>query len=126
MPYQTSQKQAILKFVLKARNHPTAEDVHLAVKQDLPSIGYATVYRNLAALAKEGKIKEVQFVDKKKRYEGNLHQHQHFICSDCDRIIDLELSELLNVKEAAEKMQCHLVTDFNLELIGVCAACQKA
>lgn len=125
MSYQTSQKQAVLRHVINAHNHPTAEDVHLEVKKHLPNIGYATVYRNLASLAKEGKIKEVQFIDKKKRYEGNLHQHQHFICTDCDRIVDLELTELLNVKEAAEKVQCHEVVDFNLELIGRCAACKK-
>jgi len=64
MSYQTSQKQAILRFVLASKNHPTAEEVFEAVKKDLPCIGFATVYRNLAALAKAGKIKEVRFVDK--------------------------------------------------------------
>ena len=125
MAYQTTQKQAILRHVVVSKSHPTAEEVFSAVQKDLPAIGYATVYRNLATLAKEGKIKEVQFIDKKKRYEGNLHQHQHFICTDCDRIIDLELTELLNIDEASEKIQCHEVTDYNLELIGRCTACKK-
>lgn len=124
MSYQTSQKQAILRFVMKAKTHPTADEVFSAVQKDLPNIGFATVYRNLAALAKEGKIKEVQFVDKKKRYEGNTHQHQHFICTGCDRIIDMELTELLNVTDTVEQMQCHQVDTYNLELIGLCAKCK--
>jgi len=124
MSYQTSQKQAILQHVMLSKCHPTAQEVFKAVKSDLPSIGFATVYRNLATLAKEGKIKEVQFIDKKKRYEGNTEPHQHFICTDCDRIVDMQLTELLNIKEAVTKMQCHEVAEYNLELIGTCARCK--
>ncbi len=124
MSYQTSQKQAVLHWVMQSKHHPTADDVFQGVKGDLPKISFATVYRNLDALAQEGKIKEVQFVDKKKRYEPLLHPHQHFICTKCERIIDMELSKLLNVEEIGKKLQCHQVQSFNLELIGLCAACR--
>jgi Fur family transcriptional regulator, peroxide stress response regulator len=125
MSYQTQQKQAILDFVKKSKKHPTAQDVYEDVRKDMPNLSFATVYRNLDALAKSGLIKEVQFVDHKKRYEGQTHQHQHFICTKCERIIDMELSKLLNIAQAVEKMQCHTVTDYHLELIGTCAACKK-
>lgn len=124
MSYKTTQKQAVLEYVTQAKNHPTAQEVYEGVRETLPRISFATVYRNLDSLAKQGQIKEVQFVDKKKRYEAVMHDHQHFICSQCDRIIDMELSKLLNVTEAVKKMQCHLVQSYNLELIGVCAACR--
>lgn len=123
--YQTSQKQAILDWMMQAKHHPTVEDVYNGVKQTLPKIGFATVYRNLQKLVVEGQVKEVQFVDKKKRYETLLHDHQHFICTSCHRIIDMELSKLLNVGEISKKLQCHEVQSFNLELIGLCAACRK-
>ena len=110
---------------MQAKNHPTAEDVYKGVKEKLPKISFATVYRNLQKLEVEGQVKEVQFVDKKKRYETLLHDHQHFICSNCNRIIDMELSKLLNVQEISKKLQCHEVQTFNLELIGLCAACRK-
>lgn len=126
MSYKTTQKQAVLEYVLQAKNHPTAQEVYEGVRETLPKISFATVYRNLDNLAKAGQIKEVQFVDKKKRYEAIMHDHQHFICSKCDRVIDMELSKLLNVTEAVKKMQCHLVESYNLELIGVCAVCRPA
>lgn len=125
MSYKTTQKQAVLEYVSQAKNHPTAQEVYEGVRETLPKISFATVYRNLDTLAKAGQIKEVQFVDKKKRYEAIMHDHQHFICSKCGRVIDMELSKLLNVTEAVKKMQCHLVESYNLELIGVCAACRK-
>lgn len=123
MSYKTSQKEAILSFVMSSKSHPTADEVFLGVQKTLPQIGFATVYRNLASLAKEGKIKEVQFIDKKKRYEGNTHEHQHFICKQCDRIIDMELTALLNVHETVEQMQCHQVENYELELLGTCSKC---
>ena len=123
MNYKTSQKQAIFDTVKLAKNHPTAQEVYEAVRKSVPKMSFATVYRNLAQLAKDGKIAEVQFVDNKKRYEALLHPHQHFICRKCGRIIDMELSKLLNVEETVQKMQCHKVESFNLELMGTCAKC---
>lgn len=122
--YQTTQKRAILDWMIQAKHHPTVEEVYKGVKENMPKISYATVYRNLGKLVLEGQIKEVQFVDKKKRYETTLHDHQHFICTGCHRIIDMELSKLLNVGEISKKLQCHEVQTFNLELIGLCAACR--
>jgi Fe2+ or Zn2+ uptake regulation protein len=124
MSYKTAQKMAILRHVKESRNHPTAQEVFDCVKKDMPNISFATVYRNLGALAEAGEIKEVQFIDKKKRYEGILELHQHFICEKCERIIDMQLSELLNIDQASEQMQCHQVNSFNLELLGICAKCK--
>lgn len=123
MSYKTSQKEAILNVVKRSKNHPTAQEVYEQVRLAVPKISFATVYRNLAQLAKDRQISEVQFVDNKKRYEALLHPHQHFICNKCGRIIDMELSKLLNVEETVQKMQCHKVESFNLELMGTCAKC---
>lgn len=125
MGYHTTQKQAVLDWVKSRKDHPTAQEIYEGVKQGLPNISFATVYRNLNALAQEGQINEVQFVDHVKRYESETHPHQHFICQKCTRIVDMELSELLNVPQVASKMKCHKVESFHLELIGTCAACIK-
>lgn len=124
MSYKTTQKMAILRHIKESRNHPTAQEVFDVIKKDMPSISFATVYRNLGALSKTGDIKEVHFADNKKRYEGILELHQHFICEACDRIIDMQLSELLNIDKTSEQMRCHQVNSFNLELIGLCAKCK--
>lgn len=125
MSYKTTQKQAVYEWVKAAKQHPTAQEVYKGVKELMPKISFATVYRNLAALAHQGQLREVQFIDKIKRYEALLHDHQHFICTKCHRIIDMELSKLLNVVDTVKKMQCHQVDSYNLELIGLCAACRK-
>ena len=124
MSYKTTQKQAIYDWVKNSESHPTAQDVFEGVRKQLPNISFATVYRNLDAMSKAGKLCEVQFIDKVKRYEAHLKPHQHFVCEKCHRIIDMELSKLLNVDEVSDMLQCHTVHDYKLELIGLCASCK--
>lgn len=105
------------------KTHPSAQEVYEGVKEKLPNIGVATVYRNLDKLVEEGKIKEFDFGEKKKRYDGAVHPHQHFVCTQCARVIDMELSKLLNIEKTVEKVQCHRVESYELELRGVCSLC---
>lgn len=124
MTYQTSQKNAIFEWLMGVKTHPSAQEVYEGVKEKLPNIGVATVYRNLDKLVEEGKIKEFDFGENKKRYDGTVHSHQHFVCTQCGRVIDMELSKLLNIEETVEKVQCHSVESYELELRGVCSSCR--
>lgn len=125
MSYYTTQKQAIFDWLLGVKTHPTAEEVYQGVKQKMPNIGVATVYRNLDKLAKEGKIRELDIGENKKRYDADISSHQHFICTSCGRVTDMYLSDLLNVAKIVKKVQCHEVEDYTLELRGTCAKCKN-
>ncbi len=124
MNYVTTQRAAILTAVKDLRTHPTAKEIFSVVKQKLPDISFATVYRNLSHLAKNGHLKEVTFTDDAVRYDSFLRDHQHFICRGCHKIFDLELSKLLNVESEVKKIQCHEVKSYNLELYGRCHSCK--
>src|SRR5437870_11378897 len=47
----TRQRAAFFEYLSRVDHHPTAEEVFLAVKRELPRISLATVYKNLEALA---------------------------------------------------------------------------
>lgn len=51
----TIQKELVLRAVMKMRRHVTAEEVYDCIKDDYPTIGKGTVYRNLSILADEKK-----------------------------------------------------------------------
>ena len=53
----TLQKEIILRTLCKMREHPTAAMVYEAVHQNHPTISRSTVYRVLAKMAGEGKIR---------------------------------------------------------------------
>lgn len=126
MNYSTVQRLTVLETIKGLRTHPTAKDVFESVKTKLPDISFATVYRNLKHLVKSGQLKEVNFYNEAVRYDSFLRDHQHFICKNCTKIFDLELSRLLNVEQEVKKILCHQVNNYNLELYGVCHTCKQS
>lgn len=52
----TSQKNIILEVLKNNRSHPTAQELYTLVKEKDPTIGQATVYRNVKNLSKKIKF----------------------------------------------------------------------
>ena len=84
----TKQRETVYN-ALMGLYHPTADQVYEKLSEELPTIGRATVFRNLAVLAEEGRIVKLLFHDEVARYDPNVDGHFHFICRDCERIIDI-------------------------------------
>ena len=55
----TIQKQLVLEAVAQLHNHPTAEQVYAQVVKAHPTISKATVYRNLASLSEDGRLRHL-------------------------------------------------------------------
>ena len=47
----TDQRAAVFRLVARSRVHPTAEDVFLGVRTEVPGISLATVYKSLETLS---------------------------------------------------------------------------
>ena len=56
MKKYSKQRELILDSLRKRKDHPTAERLYLDLKNEMPELGIATVYRNLSDLCEEGKI----------------------------------------------------------------------
>lgn len=74
----TRQRQEVYRTLMQQRNHPTANDVFMRVKDRLPQISLATVYNCLEALVQHGIIRQVNFDRESSRYCPNLSEHGHF------------------------------------------------
>lgn len=85
---QTRQKSAILEYLKSVKTHPTAEIVYSALKNKIPNLSLGTVYRNLSDFNKEGLLKEIE-INNKKRFDGEVSFHGHFVCEKCGKIEDL-------------------------------------
>lgn len=121
----TNQRVAILDFLKENKSHPTAEEIFDVVKQTLPRISKATVYKNLITLADNNLIKEVN-VKGVARFEANTESHHHIICITCGKIIDYESRELIDyalnlIKDRKEFVINNVETNF----YGYCANCYK-
>ncbi len=89
----TVQKLKIIQHLKGVRTHPTAEMIYAAVKKEIPTISLATVYRNLNQLSREGKVLKLE-INGEFRFDGDICNHQHFVCTDCGRIIDIFQEEI--------------------------------
>jgi Fur family transcriptional regulator, ferric uptake regulator len=84
-----------------------------------------SVYRELALLDKLGIVQDVDFADRKKRYElKDLEHHHHLVCIKCKHVDDIKLTESLNFEEKRiEKLKKFRVLKHNLEFFGYCQSC---
>ena len=89
----TKQKKAILGYLKRVYTHPTAEVVYEALKEEMPKLSLATVYRNLHQLAQQGHVLELE-INGEYHFDGHTTAHQHAICSNCGKIIDIHNKQL--------------------------------
>ncbi len=96
----TAQRRHVYNVLVKKRDHPTAEEVFIRAKADMPDISMATVYNCLDALVKCGLVKQVSHDRAAKRYCSNMSEHCHYYCTDCNRVFDIDLKARPLVPEA--------------------------
>ena len=88
----TKQREVVLQVIRDEDEHLTANEVFDKAKRLLPGISFATVYNSLRYLKNEGLIGEVRFGMDAARYDRKLTRHDHAICNNCGKLVDLELS----------------------------------
>ena len=87
---KTDQKQAIREAIASADRPLTAQEILSAAQEIVPSMGIATIYRNVKRLRSSGWLKAVDLPGEPSRYEqADLDHHHHFQCDDCGRVFDV-------------------------------------
>ena len=117
-------RNAILSYLQDKVTHPSAETIYTDLKQQIPDLSMATVYRNLTKFRQEGLVQCVATVKGVERFDGNVGPHVHFICQDCDAVIDLMDMEVPeSLKTVAEACTGGSVSDCQLTFSGLCQDC---
>ncbi len=74
----TPQRELIYNVLLNKRDHPTADEVFVRAKAEMPTISLATVYNCLETLVARDLVRAVNFERGPTRYCPNLRPHAHF------------------------------------------------
>ena len=85
------QRESIKNYLMTTKEHPTADEVYMKVKQEFPNISLGTVYRNLNLLTDIGDAIKISTPNGGDRFDGRLEPHNHFLCTKCGRLLDLDL-----------------------------------
>ncbi len=124
----TRQRAAVFAYLRqegRVDHHPTAEQVFIAVKQEVPRISLATVYKNLEALVACGAASKLTFGDAAARYDIRTDHHYHTRCLSCGLISDLEPGSDSQLGRVISPPPGFEVKDYRIELTGYCAHCQQ-
>jgi Fur family peroxide stress response transcriptional regulator len=118
----THQRLAVLRFLAKTKDHPTATEIFKALRKEYPTISQATVYSTLELLKKVGQIRELSIRGNKACFDSMGEPHYHLFCRRCRRVMDVLISCPPLKRVSPEG---HRIEAVQLYLYGVCADCLR-
>jgi Fe2+ or Zn2+ uptake regulation protein len=120
----TEQRAAVYRWLAHTDVHPTADEVFSAVREDLPGISLATVYKSLETLVGCGLAVKLTFADESARYDGRTDPHHHARCLACGRVADIpgEIADR-EIDALRQRSGGFTVTGYRLQLSGYCSQC---
>lgn len=122
----TKQRRSVYEHLETMRGHPTAEDVFHAVREELPRISLATVYKALESLVESGVAQKVTGGDGTAHFESRVDEHFHARCRACNRIVDVEALPEFHHCVDKIRTQGFAIERARVELTGLCESCARA
>lgn len=119
----TRQREAVLGVLRATTSHPDAAEVYRLVRERLPGIGFATVYRTLNWLGENGLILELRWGAAGSRFDGNVARHDHAVCTRCGRVVDADVPLPEGIPQAAAQDTGFHIEGYRLEFYGRCPQC---
>jgi Fur family peroxide stress response transcriptional regulator len=116
----TPQRQHVYDVLLHKRDHPTAEEVFIRAKRDMPDISMATVYNCLDALVKCGLARQVTVGRGAARFCPNMQEHCHYYCAACGSVFDVPLTADSAVVPRPRGFK---VDHYEIAVHGLCSDC---
>ena len=121
----TPQRQAVFGVLHRNEAHPSAEAVHAAVTEAMPSVSLRTVYSVLAELAEMGEILQLDLGTGSGRFDPNTDAHHHLVCGRCGLVRDVHVDHPEVRPESIDGAGFH-ITETEIVFRGVCASCRAA
>ena len=115
----TRQREHVYAVLLGKRDHPTAEEVFMRAKPEMPEISMATVYNCLTALVKCRLVRQVTLERGAARFCPNMQEHCHFYCDSCEQVFDIDLKAEAGIPLPKGFEAEH----YDIAIHGRCAAC---
>ena len=121
----SQQRNCILNIVVSNPIRPAAEQVYEIARRSYPNISLGTVYRNLNQLSEHGILKKICSSYGSVRFDGRTDPHFHMVCTHCGKVFDVELEELLSIKEKLSDMYGFDVINYEVSIQGICKECKN-
>jgi len=107
----TRQREALLRVLTEAEDHPDATELHRRARGLDGSVSLATVYRTLSVLEREGVVQRHSFESGGARFEVADQAHH-------DHIVDLDSGDIIEFRnDRIEELQRQIAAEMGYEII---------
>lgn len=120
---RTTQRLAVYRALAASHEHPSAEELFLAVKPAVPSLSLGTVYRILELFERHSLIARVHTGGDEARFDANIDDHHHLVCIRCRRVADYSDDALASLPLREERPAGFRILGRRVQFLGVCPAC---
>lgn len=123
--HYSRQREKIYEYLLTTKEHPSADMVFDALREDVKGLSLGTVYRNLKLLEELGKVRRVTNHQGIERYDTRCDDHVHFLCEGCGCIDDVDDTDTKTLRKVILLGKDYRPTTISLTITGLCPQCCK-
>jgi Fe2+ or Zn2+ uptake regulation protein len=120
----TPQRRAVAWAFAGDHTHLSADEVVRRARAVLPDVSQATVYNTLNDLAAMGELRVVSLRRGPVQYDANADPHDHLVCTECGRVLDLALAGKDSLHVPDSQRHGYSVDTMDVVVRGTCPDCR--
>lgn len=120
----TPQRIAIVDYVMKSEEHPSAEQIHQFIQKKYPMVSLSTVYKTLDLMRSNKLVNEIE-VKGESRFDANTGEHINLVCLNCGKIEDLDDEAIKEIQSRVEKRSRYRILRGSFDFYGYCNLCKS-
>ncbi len=124
----TRQRAAVFDLLETTSEFLSAQQLHTILSEGGHSVGLATVYRTLTALADSGEIDVLRADDGETLFRRcvRAEHHHHLVCRECGRTVEIDAKTVEQWATRVAQEHNFVDVDHTAEIFGLCATCASA
>ena len=121
----TPQRLEVYRAFTGPEEHPTATEIYERVKEQMPTLSFATIYQALGFFCRMELIQTVDVGDGIMRYDVDPRPHPQFRCEKCGKVFNLELDYHQQLDQETAEKTGFIIHSHQTYFLGICKDCQE-
>ena len=121
----TPQRLEVYRAFTGPEEHPTATEIYEKVRQQMPTLSFATIYQSLGFFCRLHLLQTIDVGDGVMRYDVEPRPHPHFRCEQCGKVFNLDFAYHKHLDQDVAKKTGFTIRCHQTYFLGTCRECQK-
>lgn len=125
MKRMTRQRAAVFELLEDTSGFRSAQQLHSILIESGHSVGLATVYRTLTALAEAGEVDVLRSDDGESLFRRCIRSehHHHLVCRECGLTVEIDAKTVEKWATRVAQENNFVDVDHTAEIFGMCSSC---